>query len=122
MAKALGENVLHVWKTPILEACARTRTLRSSFARESRRINYRHVRSFIASLSVPLCLARRRYRLAMKASQVTTLSLSEVDEKWSQVESMAEEVAGSCALLCCVQRQLGFLPAQRGISDETCTG
>eukprot|EP00913_Durusdinium_trenchii_P017304 g16273.t1 len=118
MAKALGENVLHVWKTPILEACARTRTLRSSFARESRRINYRHVRSFIASLSVPLCLARRRYRLAMKASQVTTLSLSEVDEKWSQVESMAEEssiwwkeVAGSCALLCCVQRQLGYMAA-----------
>lgn len=47
----------------------------------------------------------------MKASQVTTLSLSEVDEKWSQVESMAEEVAGSCALLCCVQRQLGYMAA-----------
>ena len=44
---------------------------------------------------------------------VGTLSLSEVEDNWSKVENMGntEEMAGSCALLCCVQRQLGYMAA-----------
>lgn len=45
--------------------------------------------------------------------KVAALSLSEVEEKWSQIESLGntEEMAGNCALLCCVQRQLGYMAA-----------
>lgn len=60
---------------------------------------------------------RRRLitRRAQGAVEVSTrLSISDVQTSWESLESLgrtAEEIAELCALLCCVQRQLGYWAA-----------
>ncbi|CAJ1329278.1 unnamed protein product [Effrenium voratum] len=70
------------------------------------------------AFGLPLCRRQCRTRVQRRARAVsmevdTSLAPSEVEECWAQAESMGdtEAIAASCALLCCVQRQLGYLAA-----------
>eukprot|EP00435_Cladocopium_sp_Y103_P050042 s458_g15.t1 len=122
MAEASG-TALYLGKQPILKALSpATRSSRpssSSWFQASQGAGY--ARSSTASARAVASLAGtsmvlaagRRYRRRCPAVKVAALSLSEVEEKWSQIESLGntEEMAGNCALLCCVQRQLGYMAA-----------
>ncbi|CAE7248319.1 memo-1 [Symbiodinium natans] len=68
---------------------------------------------------LPLAAARYAPRnvrrgCRLRAAQADTkLDLTQVEERWGEAETIgnAQEMAQVCALLCCVQRQLGYMAA-----------
>mmetsp|Transcript_31035 Transcript_31035/g.69921 ORF Transcript_31035/g.69921 Transcript_31035/m.69921 type:complete len:566 (-) Transcript_31035:63-1760(-) len=60
-----------------------------------------------------LRLAPRSLRRALGTQVDTKLDVTQVEESWKQAEDLGkpQEMAQVCALLCCVQRQLGYMAA-----------
>eukprot|EP00931_Biecheleriopsis_adriatica_P107123 TRINITY_DN81456_c0_g1_i1.p1 TRINITY_DN81456_c0_g1~~TRINITY_DN81456_c0_g1_i1.p1 ORF type:complete len:585 (-),score=146.75 TRINITY_DN81456_c0_g1_i1:115-1869(-) len=73
----------------------------------------------LTSFAIALVALRRNHRrIHVRHARVleveTQLSVAKVEESWAQAESLGkapQEIAQTCALLCCVQRQLGYWAA-----------
>ncbi|OLP82176.1 Protein MEMO1 [Symbiodinium microadriaticum] len=85
-------------------------------AKTSRHFNSRQLLALLPLAAAPLAprsRARRSLRIRLRATEADTkLDLTQVAERWSEAESVSngQELAQVCALLCCVQRQLGTRP------------
>jgi len=86
-------------------------------AHKSRHFNSRQLLAllpFATARVAPRSRARRSVRLRLRAAEADTkLDLTQVAERWGEAESVSngQELAQVCALLCCVQRQLGYMAA-----------
>ncbi|CAE7562292.1 unnamed protein product [Symbiodinium sp. CCMP2592] len=86
-------------------------------AKKSRHFNSRQLLTLLPLATArlaPRSRARRSVRLRLRAAEADTkLDLTQVAERWGEAESVSngQELAQVCALLCCVQRQLGYMAA-----------